>query len=122
LKQLLKAMKDTDPAVRNYAVLAVGKTPSPEAIQPLLKVLEDDESDDARGSAEKSLEKIGKPVVQPLIDLLESTKDMELTIRIAHILGNIGDRRAIKPLDKIYREASNSLLQNETAKALNMID
>ena len=68
-----------------------------------------------------SLEKIGKPAVEPLIAALESSNDMGLTIRIVHILGEIGDKRADKPLDKLYMEATNPLLKDETAKALNKL-
>lgn len=122
LKPLVKAMEDTDASVRNYAALAVGKTRSSAAIQPLLDVLKDDEDDQVKSSAAKSVEEIGKPAVDPLIKMLEGTKDMALTIRIAQLLGNIGDKRAIKPLEKVYNEAENPLLRNETAKALNNID
>ncbi len=119
---LLKAMKDSDPDVRNYVTLTVGKTRNPEAIEPLIKALKEDEDDRVRDSAAKALHQIGTPAVDPLIKELEGTKDMEVVIRIAQTLGNIGDKRAIKPLEKVYNEATNPLLKNETAKALNLID
>ncbi len=122
LKLVLKAVKDADADVRSYAARAAGKTLNLETIQPLMKMLQEDESDQARASAAESLEKIGKPVVTPLIKLLENANDMELTIRIVQILGNIGDKKAVKPLEKIYNGTSNTVLQNETAKALNNID
>ena len=122
LSSLLKAMKDVDPDVRNYVTLAVGKTRNPEAIGMLMKALKDDEDDRVRDSAAKALHQIGTPAVDPLIKELEGTKDMEIVIRIAQTLGNIGDKRAIKPLEKVYNEATNPLLKNETAKALNLID
>ena len=114
-------MKDTDTDVRNYAALAIGKTRSVKALQPLLKVLEEDKSDRVKNSAAASLEKIGKPVVEPLMNILEGTEDISLTIRIVQVLGNIRDKRADEPLDKIYQETTNTLLRNETAKALNKL-
>ena len=122
VKPLLKAMEDVDPQVRNYATMAVGKTCSLEAIDLLLKSLKEDESNEVKGSAGKALENIGKPCVELLIGLLEETKDISMTIRLVQLLGNIGDKRAIKPLEKVYNEAGNPLLKNETAKALNKID
>lgn len=122
LNPLLKVMIDNDPDVRNYAVLAIGKTRSPEAVEPLIKVLQGDAVDQVKNSAAKSLEAVGKPAVDPLINLLETTKDIGTTIRIVQVLGNIGDKRAIKPLEKVYNGATNPLLKNETAKALNKID
>ncbi len=52
---------------------------------------------------------------------MEKTNDMELTIRIVQILGNVGDKKAVKPLKKVYDETSNIVLQNEAARALNNI-
>jgi HEAT repeat protein len=108
--------------VRNYSTLSVGKTRNPEAIEPLIKALKEDEDDRVRDSAAKALHQIGTPAVDPLIEELGGTKDMEIVIRIAQTLGDIGDKRAIKPLEKVYNEATNPLLKNETAKALNKID
>lgn len=121
LKPLLKAMEDNDSLVRDYAARAIGKTRSPQAAQPLVKMLKEDESSEVKTSITASLEKIGKPAVDPLIKLLEGTQDMGLTIRIVQILGNIGDKRADKPLDKVWQEATNPLLKDETAKALNKL-
>ena len=122
LISLLKAMKDADADVRNCAALAIGKTRSPEAVQPLLKVLEEDKDEQVRSSAGQSLEKIGKPAVELLIKLLEGSKDELLTIRLVQILGNIKDKRAWESLEKVYKEADNPLLKDETAKALNKLD
>ena len=122
LGALLKAMKDIDDDVRNYATLAVGKTRREEAVQPLLKALEEDIDDQVKASAAKSLEMIGKPAVDPLIKAMEGTEDMGIVIRIAHTLGNIGDKKAIKPMEKVYNGATNPVLKNEVAKALNKID
>lgn len=122
LSPLIKALDNPDPDVRDYAAQAIGKTRSPEAIEPLIKVLKSDQVDKVKGSAAKSLEAIGKPVVAPLIALLEKTKDAGTLIRIVQVLGDIGDPSAIKPLEKVYNQATNSLLKNETAKALNKIE
>jgi HEAT repeat protein len=81
----------------------------------------EDENDQVKTSAIESIGEIGKPAVDPLIKLLEETKDVELTIRLVQVLGKIGDKKAVKPLEKIYNESTNSVLKNETAKALNMI-
>ncbi len=88
----------------------------------MIKMLLEDESDQVKASAADSLGKIGKPAVEPLIELLEDAKDMELIIWIVQTLGEIGDKRAIKPMEKIYNETSNTVLQHETARALNKID
>ncbi|MBD3180770.1 hypothetical protein GF312_00660 [Candidatus Poribacteria bacterium] len=119
---VLKAMKDEDAQVRNYAVLSASKTGSAEVIKPLVKVLKTDQDDQVKNSSAKALEKFGSPAVNDLIAILNNKSDIELTIRVVQVLGNIGDRRAIKPMEKVYEEANNPLLKNETAKALNKID
>lgn len=121
LGPLLKAVNDEDPEVRDYAVQALGKTGSPEAVQPLINIMKSDVVDNVKNSAAKSLEKIGTPAVEPLIVLLEKTKDVETLIRIVQALGDIGDKSAVKPMERVYNQASNPLLKNETAKALNKI-
>jgi HEAT repeat protein len=83
--------------------------------------MKSDVVDNVKNSAAKSLEKIGKPAAEPLIELLEKTKDVETLIRIVQALGDIGDKGAVKPMERIYNQASNPLLKNETAKALNKI-
>jgi HEAT repeat protein len=121
LKSAMKALKDTDADVRNYAAQIVGKIRSAEAVQPLIKMLLEDENDKVKASVADSLGKIGKPAVKPLIELLEGTKDLELSLRLVRILGITGDKRAVKPLEKIYKETPNTVLKDATAKALNEI-
>lgn len=121
LAPLLKAVNDEDQEVRAYAVLALGNTRSPEAVQTLIKIMTSDDIDNVKNSAAKALEKIGKPALEPLIQLLEKTKDVGTLIRIVQTLGDIGDKSAIKPMERVYSQANNPLLKNETAKALNKI-
>jgi HEAT repeat protein len=122
LKAVLAELNNPDVDIRNYAVRAVGKMRSPEAIQPLAKILQEDSDDQVKTSAASSLVMIGKPAVAPLLKLLEKSESMGLTIRLVQVLGEIGDKRAIKPLEKVYNETSNAVLQNATAVALNKID
>jgi len=121
LKPAMKALNDIDADVRDYATQIVGKIRSAEAVQPLIKRLLEDENDRVKASAATSLAKIGKPAVKPLIKLLEETEKLELRLRLVWILGKIGDKEAVKPLEKIYKETSNAVLKDSTAKALNEI-
>jgi HEAT repeat protein len=121
LKSAMKALNDTDADVRDYATQIVGKLRSAEAVQKLIKMLLEDENDRVKSSAADALGKIGKPAVKPLIELLEGTKALDLNLRLVRILGEIGDKRAVKPLEKIYKETTNPVLKDATAKALNEI-
>lgn len=121
LAPLLKLATDPDPSTRNYAILAIGKTRNPEAIHSLVKILKEDTDENVQSSAAKALESIGSPAVEPLTELLKST-DMELIVRVAQVLGNIGDSRAVAPLEAVYKKDNRPLVKNEVAKALNKID
>lgn len=120
--QMIKLIKDLDPGVRNYAAIALGKSSNDEVVRVLVKAMRDDKDEQVRNSAGKSLEKIGKPSVEPLVELLKSTNDMELTIRVAQILGNVGDKRAVPALEDAYKKEKRDMVKNELAKALNKID
>lgn len=122
MKPMLKAMQDADADVRNHSARAIGKLASPEATKPLIKMLKEDPNDQVRKSVAEALTKIGKPAVKPLIEQLEGTNDIELTIRLVQTLGSIGDKRAIKPLEKVYNSTNNVVLKDATAKSLNKID
>jgi len=122
ISKILPLLKDADPDVRNYATLAIGKSKSAESVQALVKEIENDKDERVRNSAGNVLESIGEPAVGPLIKLLQKTEDMELIIRIAQILGNIGDKRAIEPLENVYKREKRDLVTSEVAKALNKID
>jgi len=119
---LLKLLRDTDASVRNYAAQAIGKTKSVEAVPILVKAVRDDKDEQVKNSAAKALESIGAPSVEPLSELLKNTKDMELIVRVAHTLGNIGDRKAVDPLEAVYKRETRPLIKNEVAKALNKIE
>ena len=120
--KMIALMKDPDPDVRNYVTITLEKTKSEGAVSMLVKEMRDDKDAQVRSSAGKALEAIGVPSVEPLISLLKSTNDMELIIRTAQILGNIGDKRAVPALEDAYKRAKNEMTKNEIAKALNKID
>ncbi|HGE72815.1 TPA: hypothetical protein ENX78_18415 [Candidatus Poribacteria bacterium] len=120
--QLIDLLKDQDPDIRNNAIIAIGKTRSAETARLLTKAMRDDKSEEVRNSAELALEKMGESAVEPVIELFKSTDDMELKVRAAQILGNLGDKRAVPALEDAYKKEQRPLVKNEIAKALNKID
>jgi HEAT repeat protein len=120
--KMIALMKDPDPDVRNYVIIALGKAKSESAVSMLVKEMRDDKNEQVRTSAGQALEAIGTPSVDSLISLLKSTNDMELIIRAAQILGNIGDKRAVPAMEDAYKRSKNDMTKNEIAKALNKID
>jgi len=120
--KMIELLKDPDPEVRNYAAIANGKTKNQGAVAMLVKEMKDDKDEQVRSSAGQALESIGKPSVEPLNSLLNNANDMELVIRVAQILGNIGDKSSVNSLESAYKRAKNDMMKNEIAKALNKID
>jgi HEAT repeat protein len=120
--QLVGLLKDQDPDIRNNATVAIGKTRTVETARLLTKAMRDDKSEEVRNSAGLALDSMGEVAVDPVIELLKNTNDMELTIRTAQILGNIGDKRAVPALEAAYKSSKRDLEKNEIAKALNKID
>lgn len=57
----------------------------------------------SREHARKTLDKIGKPAVGPLITALEDN-DAEVRWRAAYSLGEMGDTRAIEPLAELLKD------------------
>jgi len=120
--QLIDLLKDQDPDIRNNAIIAIGKTRSTETARLLTKAMRDDKSEEVRNSAEFALKKMGESAVEPVIELFKSADDMELKVRAAQILGDLGDKRAVPALEDAYKKEQRPLVKNEIAKALNKID
>lgn len=90
---LIKALGDEDEDVCKLAIITLGQIGEP-AIEPLIKALGDKDED---VWASVALGRIGEPAVTPLITALRD-KDEMVRAWAAHRLGEIGDKRAVKPL------------------------
>jgi HEAT repeat protein len=91
---LIGALKDEDKDVRETAVQALGQFKDPRAAGPLVDALRDWPS---MSSVGRSLKKIGKPAVEPLVAAL-ADDNPAVRAAAAETLGSIGDRRAVEPL------------------------
>lgn len=98
VEPLITALEDTDPAVRYAAVEALGEIGDPMAVEPLKRVLRDKEAR-LRLLAVTALGNMGKETTAFLIGLLkDKRRKREFREEAARSLGNIGDKRAVKPL------------------------
>jgi HEAT repeat protein len=94
---LIKALGNEDEQVRYGAAESLGKS-GDNAIEPLIKALEEDEEEYVRYGAANALGNIGdKRAVEPLIKALED-KHWWTRKNAAEALGKIGDKRAVEPL------------------------
>ncbi|MEI6293435.1 MAG: HEAT repeat domain-containing protein [Methanomicrobiales archaeon] len=86
----------SDPQVRQYATILLGKLKELDGVEPLLLAIRDPDKN-VREQAAKSLGEIGDPSVDPLIILLEDP-DWKVRYRAAEALGITGSEKAVPSL------------------------
>ena len=118
---LLKASKDNDVQVRSAVIRALGKVKDERAIIPLIEAIKAKDSD-IRNAAADSLKEIGELATMPLVNLIKQEQDIATLQKAIQTLGDIGDKRAVDTLEKIYAESKQSLVKQEAAIALNKIE
>ncbi|WP_447974905.1 HEAT repeat domain-containing protein [Nitrospira sp. Kam-Ns4a] len=101
---LLAALTHGEWLVRLHAVEALGKLKSPEAVEPLLRVLFNDRDPAVREDSVRSLGEIGD--VRAVEFLLLVMRDPGLRAPAVEALGKIGDRRAVPALLAVVAGAS----------------
>jgi HEAT repeat protein len=95
---LLALTRDPDAAVRYDAAMALGRFGYVEAVEPLVNLVRQGESEDSLGSAAgTSLQRLGRPAVLPVIGLLQH-EDPNVRHVAVNVLGGIRDERAVDPL------------------------
>ena len=98
---------------RKNAIELLGEFREIEAIEPLIKLL-DCTDIIVRDEAIKSLKLIGKSAAEPLHAALLAANP-EIRKRLAAVLGEIGDRRALEPLIAILKDRG---VNNSTSKSV----
>jgi HEAT repeat protein len=127
---LIKALKVGDWTVRDNAAKALGEIGDARAVQPLMETLNSWEdlkfvpfsnigSLAVEASAAEALGKIGKPAVEPLIEVLKVAKK-HIRKGAALALGKIGDERAVEPLIEALRDEELGV-RMDAAEALGKI-
>ncbi|HEY3999365.1 MAG TPA: HEAT repeat domain-containing protein [Candidatus Xenobia bacterium] len=110
-------MADSQPEVRSYAALALGRTGSTDAVEALRRALRD-EGPNVRSNAIESLGILGaREAVPDLLDLAGSD-DFFTVFPAIEALGRIGDERAV-PL--LIQHLHDELLAEAAAVALGLI-
>lgn len=99
IPSLLKALQHDDWLVRLHAVEALGKTRSPETVEPLLSVLFNDQDSAVREDAVRALGEIRDP--KAVEYLFTAMREPELRTLAVDALGRIGDTRAVPVLIEV---------------------
>lgn len=124
LQPLINALDDKEWRVRKVVAVSLGKLADEKAVKPLLKTLNDDDADVQRKTIE-ALEKMGDSAFQPLMDLFEKEENWYIRTKAAEVLGDIGDKRAVKPflevLSKKKKKDRNRFVRGRVIEALGKI-
>ncbi|MGA7076917.1 MAG: HEAT repeat domain-containing protein, partial [Halobacteriota archaeon] len=116
VKGLIKALgykKGSD--VRINAASVLGEISDPHAVEPLIKMLNDADSDVCKAAAE-ALGRIGEPAVKTLIKVLSDADwGVRESAAAADALGRIGDSRAVEPLIRVLSDADSHVRESAAA-------
>lgn len=148
---LISALEAEEVFLQSDAVSALGKLGNPKAVLPLINLFINEDSNLAehiksalanigqpavlpliqalrhehpfvrRGAASNLGDMHEQKAVLPLIECLSLEDDPEVLSFVVEALGNIGDRRAVKPLLNIENTTTIGYLQEETKIALQKI-
>lgn len=118
LKQLINTLEKNPEDI--ITILNLGEIGDPQAIGPLITVLQGQYRDDTREFATYALGTIGDPGANQALGKVAREQDEPFTIRETAVaaLGKIGDSQAIKLLIKVYEENEFHKVGDSAAKVL----
>jgi len=112
------ALRDPDQHIRCAAVELLGDLRDIRTIIPLCQLLRDPHPD-VRTTVSKVLGKMGKFVVEPLLDALEED-DWQIRLAAARGLGSTGDQRALEPLSRALHD-KDSRVREMVARSIEQL-
>ncbi len=113
IPMLVEALAHQEWLVRLHAVEALGKTKSPDAVDPLLRLLFNDRDSSLREDAVLALGDIGD--ARAVEFLLTALKEPGLRPLVVDALGKIGDRRAVPALVAVVQGTDRPERSREVA-------
>jgi HEAT repeat protein len=111
IEPLVALLNHDEPAIRHFAVEALGGIPDPRVSDHLILALKDNNAD-IRDTAAESLRKIGAAAVESLIKTLRGN-DISIMVIAIRILGDIRDTRSVEPLINVLEFKSRKPVQEE---------
>jgi hypothetical protein len=106
LPRLVQATTHDNPAIASGATRAIGEIGKPESM-PLLQDLLHSERPAVQAAAAQALGQVGAlnfdySVVEPLVEILRTSKDVRVKTAVAWALGKFPDQRAYNQLSQLY--------------------
>jgi HEAT repeat protein len=107
---LLVLLEHDSSTVRGYAANALGMIGDPHATDPLIAMLEWDESEWPRRTAARALGRLSNArAVEPLVRALAGDREYSVRAAVAYALRPLGDSRSVEPLLTALREESDQV-------------
>ena len=104
---LVKLLKTGDSSVVRKAGEAMAKIGGKAAVEPLIKMLCEAKSA-YKSQWERTLQSLG-PVAEPeVLKLLLSSNDQEIVASAVNVLGSVGSKASVRPLEKLLSQAKNA--------------
>lgn len=107
VENLINSLDNENWQIRWHCAEILGEIGDVRGIKPLIDILNDKNSG-VQSNSVIALIKIGKPGVEILVDNLNS-KEWQIRQHAAEILGEIGDVRGIKPLEKSLNDENDDV-------------
>ncbi len=115
---LAEMLEDPSADIREEAVTALGKIGDPEALDILLRTLEDPHQADLAPQIARALRRIRSPKSVDALTRQLREGDHETKAESVRALGEIADRRAANDLLSVLREGANDKLIGHSSEAL----
>ncbi len=115
---LAEMLEDPSADIREEAVIALGKIGDPEALDILLRTLEDPHQADLAPQIARALRRIRSPKSVDALTRQLRMGDRETKTESVRALGEIADRRATNDLLTILREGKDDKLIGHSSEAL----
>jgi HEAT repeat protein len=119
VKDLIDSLKHKNWQVRWHTTEILGEIGDVQGVDPLINIL-NDKNKGVQSNSVIALVKIGKPGVEILINNLNH-KEWQIREHTAEILGEIGDIRTVKPLQKSLND-KNGDVRMAAKKSLDKIN
>ena len=107
VSKLVDSLKDKNWQIRWYVTEILGEIGNVRSIEPLIKHL-NDKNIGVQSNSVIALVKIGKPGMDILIGNLNS-KEWQIRKHVAEILGEIGDKRGVEPLENLLNDENDDV-------------
>ena len=121
-EELLATLQSGSSSEREHAATDLGKMGIAAAVEPLIKVLENDEEPGVREHVVSALGELGDiRAYNSILNSLKNDKNMRVQQHAVVALGKLRDNRAYSPILKIIEDGKDEILKAEAIAAIGFL-